>query len=73
MAWPLRFRIIEGIAQGAVYLHKHSRLRLVHGDVKSANILLDSDMTPRITGFGNSEILSSDEDEKERDSVKGTL
>lgn len=73
IAWPLRFRIIEGIAEGAVYLHQHSRLRLVHGDVKAANILLDCDMTPRITDFGSSEILSSDEDEKEDVDVTGTM
>ncbi|KAJ4745544.1 G-type lectin S-receptor-like Serine/Threonine-kinase [Rhynchospora pubera] len=30
--WERRFEIIEGIAQGLVYLHKHSRLRIVHRD-----------------------------------------
>ncbi|CAM0150367.1 unnamed protein product [Urochloa decumbens] len=73
LAWHLRFRIIEGIAQGAVYLHHHSRLRLVHGDLKPGNILLDCDMTPRITDFGMAEVLSSDEDKKETDVVAGTM
>lgn len=41
--------------------------------MKSANILLDCDMTPRITDFGSSEILSSDEDEKVCAYVTGTM
>ncbi|KAJ1276694.1 hypothetical protein BS78_05G234100 [Paspalum vaginatum] len=72
LAWPLRFRIIEGIAQGTVYLHQHSRIRSVHGDLKTSNILLDCDMTPMIGDFGDAEVLNSDEDDKEA-LVKGTV
>lgn len=70
LAWPLCFRIIEGITQGLVYLHQHSRLHVVHADIKPSNILLDCDMTPRIADFGTAEVLSS-EDEKETSTVKG--
>ncbi|CAO2145009.1 unnamed protein product [Urochloa humidicola] len=72
LAWSLRYQIIEGIAQGVFYLHQHSRLRMVHGDLKPSNILLDYDMTPKITDFGLAEVLSSEEEEKETISVKGT-
>lgn len=72
LAWPVRFQIIEGIAHGAVYLHQHSRVRVVHRDLKPTNILLDHDMTPVITDFGIAEVLNSDEDEKETDAVVGT-
>jgi serine/threonine protein kinase len=63
--WHLRFRIIEGFAQGVVYLHHHSRLRLIHRDLKAENILLDCDMNPRITGFRLANVLKSNEEESE--------
>ncbi|KAL6908106.1 hypothetical protein ACP4OV_002276 [Aristida adscensionis] len=72
LAWTTRFQIIERIAQGISYLHQHSRVHVVHKDLKPSNILLDSDMTPRITDFGHAEVLSSDEDEKETALVSGT-
>ncbi|KAL6653660.1 hypothetical protein ACP70R_008584 [Stipagrostis hirtigluma subsp. patula] len=71
--WPIRFQIIEGIAQGAAYLHQHSRLYVVHRDLKPENILLDHDMTPRIADFGLAKLLSSSEDEKQTCSIRGTF
>ncbi|KAL7141806.1 hypothetical protein ABFS83_08G078300 [Erythranthe nasuta] len=49
--WSLRFKIIMGIAQGFCYLHEDSGLRVVHGDLKLSNILLDVKMNAKISGF----------------------
>ncbi|KAJ0918617.1 putative protein kinase RLK-Pelle-DLSV family [Helianthus annuus] len=50
--WSKRFNIIHGTARGILYLHQDSRLQIIHRDLKVGNILLDSDMNPKISDFG---------------------
>ncbi|KAI8539527.1 hypothetical protein RHMOL_Rhmol09G0189700 [Rhododendron molle] len=50
--WPIRFDICLGVARGLAYLHVESRLRIVHRDVKASNILLDSNLNPKVSDFG---------------------
>ncbi|KAL6647494.1 hypothetical protein ACP70R_014931 [Stipagrostis hirtigluma subsp. patula] len=70
--WDKRLVIIEGIAQGLLYLHKHSRLRIIHRDVKASNILLDSEMNPKISDFGLAKIFGSNDTEGNTKRVVGT-
>ncbi|CAO2142673.1 unnamed protein product [Urochloa humidicola] len=57
--WSSRFRIIKGIANGIHYLHQQ---HVVHSDLKPSNILLDSDMDPKISDFGIARILEQGDD-----------
>ncbi|CAO2152195.1 unnamed protein product [Urochloa humidicola] len=62
--WNKRLYIIEGIAEGLLYMHKHSRLRVIHRDLKPSNILLDSELNPKISDFGLAKIFSSNNNEE---------
>ena len=47
--WGKCYKIIKGVCEGLHYLHEE---RIVHLDLKPANILLDNDMVPKVTDFG---------------------
>ncbi|XP_061577058.1 interleukin-1 receptor-associated kinase 4 [Cololabis saira] len=49
LSWRQRCSIAEGTARGLEYLHSNHH---VHRDVKSANILLDENLVPKISDFG---------------------
>ncbi|RZC54368.1 hypothetical protein C5167_013237 [Papaver somniferum] len=50
--WPTRFRICMDIAKGLAFLHEESRLKIVHRDIKTTNVLLDKDLTAKMSNFG---------------------
>ena len=54
LSWAQRYTIAMGTANGIQFLHNHdhSGKQLVHGDIKSANILLDKNFEPKIGDFG---------------------
>ncbi|KAL5581842.1 hypothetical protein UlMin_014284 [Ulmus minor] len=71
--WEIRFDIILGIARGLLYLHQDSRLRIIHRDLKTSNILLDQVMNPKISDFGLAKMVGGKQTEANTNRVVGTF
>ncbi|KAK1565789.1 hypothetical protein Q3G72_035183 [Acer saccharum] len=59
--WYLRVRIALEIAKGLVYLHEECNVPIIHCDIKPQNILLDQHFIAKISDFGLSKLLLSNQ------------
>ncbi|KAK7400291.1 hypothetical protein VNO78_11495 [Psophocarpus tetragonolobus] len=57
LEWPVRKRIALGAARGLAYLHDHCNPKIIHRDVKAANILLDKDFEAVVGDFGLAKLM----------------
>ncbi|KAG0482692.1 hypothetical protein HPP92_010776 [Vanilla planifolia] len=56
-SWGTRRKICVGIARGLEFLHEEVEPHILHRDIKASNILLDKDLTPKISDFGLAKTL----------------
>ncbi|KAG4930846.1 hypothetical protein JHK84_047829 [Glycine max] len=51
-SWKMRIKIALDASRGIEYLHNYADSFIIHGDIKSSNILLDATWTARVSDFG---------------------
>ena len=73
VSWIERLRIALGSARGLAYLHELADPPIIHRDVKSANILLDENLRPKVADFGMSSVVENGDSENGPIAIKGTL
>lgn len=57
--WATRKRIAFGAARGLEYLHEHCTPKIIHRDLKAANILLDDNFEPVLGDFGLAKLVDT--------------
>nr|CAB3493553.1 unnamed protein product [Digitaria exilis] len=55
--WSARKRVAIGTARGLEYLHEHCNPKIIHRDVKAANVLLDEGFEPVVGDFGLAKLV----------------
>ncbi|KAK6118787.1 hypothetical protein DH2020_047478 [Rehmannia glutinosa] len=56
LTWERRLNIILGVASALIYLHEECESQIIHRDVKTCNILLDSEFNAKLGDFGLAEV-----------------
>ncbi|XVF71364.1 hypothetical protein PTKIN_Ptkin12aG0031300 [Pterospermum kingtungense] len=72
LSWGLRYKVALGLASAILYLHEESEQCVVHRDIKSSNVMLDSNFNAKLGDFGLARCMNQ-ESEHEMTGLAGTL
>ncbi|XP_078437553.1 putative LRR receptor-like serine/threonine-protein kinase At4g29180 isoform X2 [Wolffia australiana] len=72
LSWGIRLSIALEVAQGLEYLHSFCKPPIVHGDVKTANILLNQKFEAKLSDFGLSRLFKDDDSPHIPAEISGT-
>ncbi|GLT52146.1 hypothetical protein SLA2020_255010 [Shorea laevis] len=71
--WEKLHVIAVGTAKGIAYLHEECQQRIIHYDIKPANILLDANFLPKVADFGLAKLCDRDNTHDSVTGFKGTF
>ncbi|KAK4596701.1 hypothetical protein RGQ29_014650 [Quercus rubra] len=60
LIWPVRYKIALGLASALLYLHEEWQQCVIHRDIKSRNIMLDSNFNAKLGNFGLARLVDQE-------------
>ncbi|CAL5213548.1 unnamed protein product [Lathyrus oleraceus] len=64
LTWPVRYNIARGLASALLYLHEECEQCVLHRDIKSSNIMLDSSFNTKLGDFGLARLMNHETESK---------
>ncbi|KAJ9552320.1 hypothetical protein OSB04_016365 [Centaurea solstitialis] len=60
VTWGTRYKIAHGVASALLYLHEGWEQCVLHRDIKSSNVMLDSNFNAKVGDFGLAKLVDHD-------------